>query len=405
MKKILFDFITLQDNFINGGMLYTQTIFYEIANRKVVIYGLYDGNLPISETIKSIMTQYKINLINIRDENIYETINNLMIDTFFIGIAQRYNSFDLSGLKCRIVIACLDLFDMSLEYFKIKQSEPLKNFVKKHSVNNNGKTNRIKLITKLFLYPLVLLRRGILLLFKHYIVKRKNTVSRYANFKKLIQKSNVFVVTISEYSKYSVQYFLGNPQNNIGVFYAPISNSSFEGIDNFNRIPIKERKYFLLVSVNRDYKNAMLFLEQWEKFCLTTNYEYNCILVGKIKANLKNCIIIDEVKSEELAYLYKNAFALIYPSFAEGFGYPPIEAAMYATPSICSNVTSIPEICGDMPVYFSPFYPEDLFRAMIEMVENREVYVEKTKKRFLEINQKQLQDLEKIVDFILGESV
>jgi len=45
---------------------------------------------------------------------------------------------------------------------------------------------------------------------------------------------------------------------------------------------------------------------------------------------------------------------------------------MYGTPSICANVTSIPEICGDMPIYFSPFYPEDLFKAMIKMTEYRE---------------------------------
>ncbi|MDR3002296.1 MAG: glycosyltransferase [Fibromonadaceae bacterium] len=396
MKKILFDFITLQDNHIGGGGLYTQKIFYEILNNKVEIHGLYDGNIPINEKVEKITKQHKVHLINIRDENICETINNMQIDTFFIGIAQIYNNFDLCSLRCKVVIVCHDVSDKSLEYSEVLQSKSLKTFTEKYLIKN--KKSKIRLIIKLLLYPLVLFRR--------YMIQRRvafHYENFYENFKKLIQQANVFVITDSEYSKYSIQYFLDVPKNEIKVFYPPISNENVgESIENFSKL--KDKKYFLLISVDRSHKNVALFLEQWRKFCLATKHEYHCVLVGKIKVNMKNCIIIEKVSSEELANLYKNAFAFIYPSYSEGFGYPPIEAAEYATPSICSNVTSIPEICGDMPVYFSPFYPEDLFRAMIEMTRNREFYVEKTKKRFLELNQRQKADLEKLINFILGEN-
>jgi len=392
MKRILFDFITLQDNFINGGLLYTQRVLYEILNNGVIIYGLYDGNLLINERTKTIAEKHKITLLNIRKEKIFETINDLQIDTFFIGIAQRYNHFNLCNLKCKIIIVCHDLFDKSLEYFNVLQSEPLMIFAEKYLIKR--KKSKIKLIVKFFLYQLVLFRRYII----RYMERMK--VPNYTNFIKLIQLPNVFVVTVSEYSKYSIQYHFGSPKNEINVFYSHISNEFFGERE---KIEIKDKKYFLLVSVDRTSKNVVLFLEQWEKFCLSTNNEYYCVLVGKIQANIKNCIVFEKVDSDELAYLYKNAFALVYPSFAEGFGYPPIEAAMYATPSICANVTSIPEICGDMPIYFSPFYPEDLFRAMIDMTMNRDIYVEKTKKRFLEINKRQKEDLQKLMDFILNE--
>jgi len=402
LKKILFDFVTLQVNAIWGGILYTQKIFDEILDKEVEIYGLYDGNMPINERIESITKQCKVTLLNIRDEYIFEIINNLRIDTFFIGIAQSYGSFNLCALKCKVVIVCHDLNDMSLEYFKILNAEPLKIFEEKYLINEISARacliKKIKFFIKIFLYPLVLLRR--------YIRQKKFTlpVSRHANLEKLIKQPNVFVVTVSEYSKCSIQYFLGNPKNKIEVFYSPIVNENFdEKIENFSKAEIKGKKYFLMLSVNRACKNAILLLEQWERFCLSTNYEYYFVLVGKqIKVDLKNCIALEEVASEELAFLYKNAFALVFPSFTEGFGYPPIEAAAYSTPSICANVTSIPEICGEMPIYFSPFYPEDLFRAMIKMTENREFYVEKTKARFLEIKQRQKQDLKKIIDFILG---
>jgi len=396
MKRILFDFITLQSKHDNsGGVIYTQRILYEILNNEVTIYGLYDENLLINEKMKEIAGKYKITLLNIRQEKIFETINGLQIDTFFIGVAQLYNLFDLCDLKCKIIIVCHDLWDKSLEYFKIPQSEPLKIFVEKYSIKQ--KKSKIKLIVKVLLFPLVLLRRGM-----RYIKQKKMVSIGYTNLIKLIQMPNVFVVTDSEYSKYSIQYFLGSPKNKTNVFYAPISNEFFGEKENINKIQIEGKKYFLLVSVDRTNKNVILFFEQWEKFCLLTNNEYYCILVGKIEANIRNCIVFEKLDFNELAYLYKNAFALVYPSFIEGFGYPPIEAAMYATPSICSNVTSIPEICGDMSIYFSPFYPEDLFRAMIKMTTNRDIYVEKAKKRFLEINKRQKDDLQRLVNLILN---
>jgi len=374
-KKILFDFITLQDNIVNGGMLYTQRILHELLNNEVMIYGIYDGNILINDRVRTLTEKYEITLLNIREEKIFEKINDLQIDAFFIGIAQRYNFFDLCVLKCRIIIVCHDLFDKSLEYFKILQSEPLKIFAEKHLVKRK----------------VSLFRRGI-----RYIKQRNVAPMDYANFIKLIQQPNVFVVTDSEYSKHSIQYFLGCPKNEISVFYAPISDETIE-----EKMEIEGKKYFLLVSADRPNKNVILFFEQWEKFCSSTDNEYHCVLVGKIKTDIKNSIVLEKVSSEELAYLYKNAFALVYPSFVEGFGYPPIEAAAFGTPSICANVTSIPEICGDMSVYFSPFYPEDLFRAMMEMTKNRNIYVEKAKKRFLEINKRQRDDLKKIIDFIL----
>jgi glycosyltransferase involved in cell wall biosynthesis len=391
MKRILFDFISLQYSIYNGSALYTQKIFYEISNRTVEFYGIYDGDIPINQRVEAITKQHKITLINIRDKNVSETVNNLRIDTFFIGCAQRYNSFNLCDLKCKIVIVCHDVNDKTLEYFEIPQSKSLRNFREKYLINKKG--CKITFIIKLLLYPIVLLRR--------YIIKIK-TASCYINFKKLIQQSNVFVVTVSEYSKYSIRYFLGNPQNDIKVFYSPLSNENIDIKDeDINKMPIKDKKYFLVISIDEIFKNVALFLEQWEKFCISTNYEYYCVLIGEIRASIKNCIVLGRVSSEKLAYLYRNAFALVYPSFTEGFGFPPVEAASYATPSICSNVTSIPEICGDMPIYFSPFYPEDLYRAMIKMTEDREIYVEKTKHRFLEISQRQKQDLRKIVNLIL----
>lgn len=82
---------------------------------------------------------------------------------------------------------------------------------------------------------------------------------------------------------------------------------------------------------------------------------------------------------EKLASLYQNAYLFVYPTLNEGFGYPPIEAMQFATPVICSAITSTTEICGDSVLYFNP-YSIDEIKNRILMMENpkiREFYVKK----------------------------
>ena len=54
-----------------------------------------------------------------------------------------------------------------------------------------------------------------------------------------------------------------------------------------------------------------------------------------------------------------RAAALVFPSLYEGFGHPGASRRWPAVaPSPCSNVASLPEVCGDAAVYFDPLDPE-----------------------------------------------
>jgi glycosyltransferase involved in cell wall biosynthesis len=55
-----------------------------------------------------------------------------------------------------------------------------------------------------------------------------------------------------------------------------------------------------------------------------------------------------------LNYLYCRAHALLFPSFAEGFGWPLIEAQACGCPVIASTTTSIPEVAGCAALYAKP---------------------------------------------------
>jgi glycosyltransferase involved in cell wall biosynthesis len=75
-----------------------------------------------------------------------------------------------------------------------------------------------------------------------------------------------------------------------------------------------------------------------------------------------------KVSDDELVCLYVHAQAFVFPSFYEGFGFPPLESMALQVPVIASNVSSIPEICGDAALYFDPFNIEDIYTKMKQIL-------------------------------------
>jgi glycosyltransferase involved in cell wall biosynthesis len=71
-----------------------------------------------------------------------------------------------------------------------------------------------------------------------------------------------------------------------------------------------------------------------------------------------------------LRALYENALALVYPSFHEGFGLPPLEAMALGCPVICSNTTSLPEVGGDAVLYCNPADDADIARQIRRLVDD-----------------------------------
>jgi glycosyltransferase involved in cell wall biosynthesis len=61
------------------------------------------------------------------------------------------------------------------------------------------------------------------------------------------------------------------------------------------------------------------------------------------------------VSDEEKIDLYRNAAMLVFPSYHEGFGLPPLEAMINSCPVVASKGTAcIEEVCGDAAYYVDP---------------------------------------------------
>ena len=63
---------------------------------------------------------------------------------------------------------------------------------------------------------------------------------------------------------------------------------------------------------------------------------------------------LGRVNDDDLAFLYKHALCLVFPSKAEGFGLPVLEAMALGCPVISSDAGSLPEVCGEAALYASP---------------------------------------------------
>jgi glycosyltransferase involved in cell wall biosynthesis len=70
------------------------------------------------------------------------------------------------------------------------------------------------------------------------------------------------------------------------------------------------------------------------------------------------------VEDADLAPLYSGALAFVFPSLAEGFGLPPLEAMQCGTPVVSSNRTSLPEIVGEGGLLFDPDDLDTLNQAL-----------------------------------------
>ena len=104
------------------------------------------------------------------------------------------------------------------------------------------------------------------------------------------------------------------------------------------------------------------------------------LIIPRFSKYAKQIIFTGFVSPEDKVYLYNLAELFVYPSFFEGFGFPPLEAMACGVPTITSNTSSLPEIAGEAAIMIDPYDIEELAWAMEKILSDSSLSKEMSKR-------------------------
>jgi glycosyltransferase involved in cell wall biosynthesis len=95
--------------------------------------------------------------------------------------------------------------------------------------------------------------------------------------------------------------------------------------------------------------------------------------------------LVGFVPDRQLAVLYSQAKAFVFPSLMEGFGLPGLEAMACGCPVAASNSSCLPEVYGRAALYFDPLDVEDMTNKILKVTRNTSTRNKLVKRGFKQV--------------------
>ncbi len=193
------------------------------------------------------------------------------------------------------------------------------------------------------------------------------------------------IITISENTKKDIVHFFDCPSEKIKVLHNGYDETLFTYDGKLSNIITKEfgvKNYLLAVGPTYSHKNFELLIQVYHELPDTYQEQRPLVIAGGkepylqylknlvSKSGNKNIHFLGYVPLRLMPYLYREAFAFIFPSLYEGFGIPLLEAMASGCPVIASDASSVPEVCEDAVVYFNPLEKSFLAEAIKRVSDN-----------------------------------
>lgn len=198
---------------------------------------------------------------------------------------------------------------------------------------------------------------------------------KYRLIKNLLYKRSAkradLLLTVSDYSRKAISHHYGVHKKNIFITPNGVADEFFDDYSKKPQDRIDQEKFILYVSRIEPRKNHINLVKAFNELELWDN-GYSLICVGKrdLKSTELDVYLEDipdlvkekihfkeNVSHNDLLNLYKNCNLFVFPTLAEGFGIPPIEAAAARASVICSNATAM----ADFQFFRNRLFdPEDL---------------------------------------------
>lgn len=192
------------------------------------------------------------------------------------------------------------------------------------------------------------------------------------------------VIAVSENTKEDIVRVYNVPSEMVyavpnGFTPVKVSTPKQTMIINGHDYKLNPYKYLLYVGTLQPRKNISTLIYAFALFN-KENPEYKLIIAGKKgwlyddifsltqKLKLENSVhIVGYVTEQEKYHLFNKAFCFVMPSLYEGFGLPILEAFSASCPVICSNTSSLPEVCGNAALYFDPKNATSLLQKLRDL--------------------------------------
>lgn len=139
-------------------------------------------------------------------------------------------------------------------------------------------------------------------------------------------------------------------------------------------------EYFLFTGGIHPRKNLLNLLKAFSLFKKWQHSNMKLLVVGRLAwsyddvlEKLKtykyrnDVVLLGYQPDEQLARITAAAYALVYPSYFEGFGLPLLEAMQSGVPVITSNTSSMPEVGGNAALYADPTDPDAIAKHMLHI--------------------------------------
>jgi glycosyltransferase involved in cell wall biosynthesis len=204
------------------------------------------------------------------------------------------------------------------------------------------------------------------------------------------------IITVSEYSKKDIiKYYKNANPDKIRVLYQaaekgfkPEQISQVERDKLFHTLgdPAHLVLYVGMIENRKNIKGILAIADE----VIIKNKNIKFVLVGKIGYGGKNLIpeikkrnnvvYLQNIDDDLLKKLLNVSTAFLFPSFYEGFGYPPLEAMQAGLPVLSSNNTSLIEVVGKGGLLFDPNDYISFAENIIKLTEDKQFYEEMRQK-------------------------
>jgi len=209
---------------------------------------------------------------------------------------------------------------------------------------------------------------------------------RFLSDKSACKKSDA-IIAVSNATKNDLVNIFGLAPQKIKVIHPGIDHLTYHaGTNPEEAVLLREKtgvggEYILSLGTIEPRKNILSIIDAFEKLQNQKKSDIKLVITGKLgwlyldvvkkirDSPYKDKIIALESIDEELKpILYRHSKLFVFPSFLEGFGFPPLEAMASGVPVIASYNSSFPEVLCNACVYVNPYNARSLTSAMDEIL-------------------------------------